>query len=134
LHDHGRARLLYNRSTYERLQRWTCHAQLRLPSGTSTDTSPDSTLQHQFWQRAATGATEPLFDAQKMRAAFDALPGLREEDIKTLPNARSLEMNAAHNAALISIGNDLNHYTFGADRAFRLTFDPDAEEEFSLQA
>jgi hypothetical protein len=41
---------------------------------------------------AATGATEPLFDAQKMRAAFDALPGLREEDVKTLPNAPALEM------------------------------------------
>jgi hypothetical protein len=81
---------------------------------------------------AATGATEPLFDPQKMRAAFDALPELREEDIKTLPNARTLEMNAAHNAALISIGNDLYHYAFGADRAFRLTFDPDAEEEFSF--
>ena len=81
---------------------------------------------------AATGATEPLFDAQKMRAAFEALPGLREEDVKTLPNAPALEMNAAHSAVLISIGNDLYHYAFGAERALRLTFDPYGEEEFSF--
>ncbi len=81
---------------------------------------------------AATGTTEPLFDAQKMRAAFDALPGLREEDVKVLPNDAGLEMNATHSAALVSIGNDLYHYPFGSDRVFRLTFDPYEEEEYSF--
>ena len=81
---------------------------------------------------AATGVAEPLFDAQKFRAAFDALPGLREEDVKSLPNESDLVMNGARNAALISIGDDLYHYAFGSDRAFRLTFDPYAEEEFSF--
>ena len=89
---------------------------------------------HVDWVKvaAATGTTEPLFDAQKMRAAFDALPGLREEDVKVLPNDAGLEMNATHSAALVSIGNDLYHYPFGSDRAFRLTFDPYEEEEYSF--
>jgi hypothetical protein len=81
---------------------------------------------------AATGAAEPLFDAQKFRAAFDGLPGLREEDARTLPNDSDLVMNTVRNAALISIGEDLYHYAFGAERAVRLTFDPYAEEEFSF--
>ena len=79
-----------------------------------------------------TGATEPLFDAEKMRAAFDALPGLRPTDVDRLPNDRGLEMNATQTAALVSLGDDLYYYPFGGDRAFRLTFDPYAEEEFSF--
>ncbi len=81
---------------------------------------------------AATGKSEPLVDAPKMRAAFAALPGLRPEDVARLPNDRGLEMNAARNAAIVSIGDDLYYYPFGTDRAFRLTFDPHAEEEFSF--
>ena len=80
---------------------------------------------------AATGTSEPLFDAQKMRTAFAALPGIRAEDVKALPNDPGLEMNDAHNAALVSIGDDLYQYPFGSERAVRLTFDPYLEEEFS---
>ena len=81
---------------------------------------------------AASGMTEPLFDAAKMRAAFDALPGLRAEDVADLPNRRDLEMNDARTAALVSIGDDLYYYALGSDRAVRLTFDPYEEEEFSF--
>jgi dipeptidyl-peptidase-4 len=81
---------------------------------------------------AATGTTEPLFDAQKMRAAFAALPGLRAEDVDKLPHERGLEMNEARSAVLVSLGDDLYYYPFGGDRAFRLTFDPNVEEEFSF--
>ena len=81
---------------------------------------------------AASGVTEPLFDAAKMRAAFAALPGLRAEDAEGLPNDRELEMSAARTAALVSLGNDLYYYPFGGDRAFRLTFDPHEEEIFSF--
>lgn len=86
------------------------------------------------WTRveAATSASEPLFDAAKMRAAFDALPGLRAEDVARIANARGLEMNQARTATLVSIADDLYFYQFGADRAVRLTFDPYAEEEFSF--
>jgi dipeptidyl-peptidase-4 len=81
---------------------------------------------------AATGATEPLFDADKMRKAFDGLPGLRAEDVAALPNQRRLEMNAERTAALVSIGDDLYYYVFGGDRAVRLTFTPAPEEEFTF--
>lgn len=81
---------------------------------------------------AATGTMEPLFDAAKMRAAFDALPGLRAEDVNGLPNQRGLEMNAPRTAVVVSIGNDLYYYQFGTERAVRLTFDPAEEEEFSF--
>lgn len=81
---------------------------------------------------AASGTSEPLFDAAKMRAAFDALPGLRAEDVTRLPNQRSLEFNAARNAVAVSIAADLYVYQFGQDRAVRLTFDPYEEEEFSF--
>ena len=81
---------------------------------------------------AISGASEPLFDAQKMRAAFDALPGLRAEDVQQLPTRRELEMNAEASAAIVSIGDDLYYYPFNGDRAFRLTFDPYVEEEYSF--
>jgi dipeptidyl-peptidase-4 len=81
---------------------------------------------------AATGAAAPLFDAAKMRAAFAALPGMRASDVEPLPGSRTLEMNATGTAALVSIGDDLYYYPFDSDRAFRLTFDPYAEDEASF--
>ncbi len=81
---------------------------------------------------ATSGATEPLFDAARMRAAFDALPGLRAEDVVGLPNRRALEMNPARTAAVVSIGDDLYYYQFGTERAVRLTFDPNQEGEYAF--
>jgi dipeptidyl-peptidase-4 len=81
---------------------------------------------------ASTGAAEPLFDAAKMRAAFDALPGLRAEDVARIPNQRSLEFNPARNSIVVSIASDVYFYQFGQDRAVRLTFDPYDEEELSF--
>jgi dipeptidyl-peptidase 4 len=81
---------------------------------------------------AQTGTTEPLFDAQKMAAAFQTLPGIGAEDARRLPHLRGLEMNEARTAALVLLGDDLYYYPFGGDRAFRLTFDPHPEEEFSF--
>jgi dipeptidyl-peptidase-4 len=52
--------------------------------------------------------------------------------VADLPGSRDLEMNAARTAALVSIGDDLYYYPFNGDRAFRLTFDPYAEEEFTF--
>jgi dipeptidyl-peptidase 4 len=81
---------------------------------------------------AATGSTQALFDAQNVRAALDQLPGLRAEDVARLPSTRELEMNATKTAALLSIADDLYYVPFTGDRAFRLTFDPFPEEEFSF--
>ena len=81
---------------------------------------------------AASGSAEPLFDAQRMRAAFDALPGVGEDDAARLTTMRGLEMNATATAAIVSLGKDLYYYPFDSERAFRLTFDPYDEEEFSF--
>jgi hypothetical protein len=81
---------------------------------------------------AASGTAEPLFDAARMRNGFDALPGLRATDVARLPNRRTLEMNAARTTAVVSAGDDLYYYQFGAERAVRLTFDPYPEEEFTF--
>jgi dipeptidyl-peptidase-4 len=80
----------------------------------------------------ASGKAEPLFDAARMRSAFGALPGMRAEDVETLPHQRSLEMNGARTAVVVAIADDLYYYQFGAERAVRLTFDPEAEQEFSF--
>jgi dipeptidyl-peptidase-4 len=81
---------------------------------------------------ASTGDSEPLFDAQKLRAAFEAVPGVRADDVQRLATSRGLEMNADASAALVTLGDDLYYYRFGGDRAFRLTFDPHVEEEYSF--
>lgn len=81
---------------------------------------------------AATGEAVPLFDAARMRAAFDLLPGLGAADVARLPNSRGLQMNPARTAAVVTIGDDLYYYRFGVERAVRLTFDPAAEEESSF--
>src|SRR5690606_3398116 len=81
---------------------------------------------------ALTGTITPLFDPERMRRAFAALPGIRAEDVRHLPTSRNLEMNATRTAALVSLGNDLYYYPFDGERAFRLTFDPLPEEEASF--
>jgi dipeptidyl-peptidase 4 len=81
---------------------------------------------------ATTGASEPLFDAERMRKAFDSLPGLRAEDVAGLPARRNLEMNEDRTATIVSIGDDLYFYAFGSDRAVRLTFTPEPEGEFTF--
>lgn len=86
------------------------------------------------WVRvdAATGDAEPLFDAERMRKAFEALPGVHANDAARVPHARNLTMNGDRTAALVALGNDLYYYPFDSDRAFRLTSDPEIEEEFSF--
>lgn len=81
---------------------------------------------------AATGRSEPLFDAARMREAFAALPGLSAEDVAQLPNQRGLEFSSSYAAVVLSIADDLYYYQFGQPRAVRLTFDPGEEEEFSF--
>ncbi|MGQ0735942.1 MAG: S9 family peptidase [Acidobacteriota bacterium] len=81
---------------------------------------------------AATGNVSPLFDAAKMRAAFDALPGMRADDVEHLPRDPGLVMNGSRTAMVVSIGDDLYYFPFTSDRAFRLTFDPHPEKELSF--
>ena len=76
---------------------------------------------------AATGKSEPFYDAAKMEAAFASLPGISKEDTHRLANQSSYDLNPAETSALINFANDLFYYEFGSDRAVRLTSNPDEE-------
>jgi dipeptidyl-peptidase-4 len=78
---------------------------------------------------AATGSTEPLFDAPKAEAALSALPGVAAADAKRLLRSRELIFNGSHSAAILTIADDLYLYTVGDSRAVRLTSTAGKEEE-----
>jgi dipeptidyl-peptidase-4 len=82
---------------------------------------------------AATGESAAFFDAAKMEAALNALPGMSSEDARRLANRTSYQLNPAQTGALLNHANDLFYYEFGGDRAWRLTNTPDEEvgETFS---
>lgn len=82
---------------------------------------------------AATGEAVPFFDADRMQAAFAALPGIRAEDARQLSSRGSYHLNPSDTAVLINWANDLFYYELGSTRAIRLTSNPDEEvgEEFS---
>ena len=93
---------------------------------------PDTQRTGLMTVEAATGETEPLFDAAKMESAIAALPGITAVDAQRLARRRSYTMNRARTATVLTIAGDLYYYEFGADRAKRLTFSPGAEEEVSF--
>lgn len=82
---------------------------------------------------ALTGESSAFFDAAKMEAALNALPGMSREDARRLANRTNYQMNAAQTGALLNHANDLFYYEFNSDRAWRLTNSPDEEvgEAFS---
>jgi len=82
---------------------------------------------------ALTGDSSAFFDAARMEAALNALPGMSSEDARRLANRTSYQMNPAQTGALLNHANDLFYYEFNSDRAWRLTNSPDEEvgETFS---
>jgi dipeptidyl-peptidase-4 len=78
---------------------------------------------------AATGRTEPLFDAGRMEAALARLAGVKPEDAKTLAHQESYSMNPSRTAVVMSAGDDLYRYDFGSAAALRLTSAAGKEEE-----
>ena len=93
---------------------------------------PDAQRTGLMTVEAATGETEPFFDAAKMESAFAALPGIAAGEAQRLARRRSYTMNRARTAMVLTIAGDLYSYEFGADRATRLTFSPGDEEEVSF--
>jgi dipeptidyl-peptidase-4 len=83
------------------------------------------------WLRvdAATGATEPLFDATKAEAAIAALPGVVAADAKSLARSRDLIFNPNYSAAIVTIADDLYLYTIANNRIVRLTSTAGEKEE-----
>jgi dipeptidyl-peptidase-4 len=82
---------------------------------------------------ALSGESSAFFDAAKMEAALNALPGMSAEDARRLANRTNYQLNPAQTGALLNHANDLFYYEFGSDRAWRLTSNPDEEvgEAFS---
>ena len=93
---------------------------------------PDAQRTGLMTVEAATGETEPLFDAAKMESAIAAFPGITAGEAQRLAGRRSYTMNRARTATVLTIASDLYYYEFGADRAKRLTFSPGDEEEVSF--
>jgi dipeptidyl-peptidase-4 len=81
------------------------------------------------WNRVnvATGESTALFDTTAMANALAALPGVSRNDAQDAARA-DLDFNAAHSAAVVTIGSDLYYYDFASRRAARLT-DAAGEEE-----
>jgi dipeptidyl-peptidase-4 len=81
---------------------------------------------------AATGRTEPFFDAAKMEAAIAKLPGMRQDEARRLAHERSYRMNPKRTAIVLTIEDDLYYYEFGSDTITRLTFTPSEEHDISF--
>jgi dipeptidyl-peptidase 4 len=75
----------------------------------------------------STGDSAPLFDAAAMENALAALPGVSRDDARSAARG-ALDFNAAHSAALVTIGSDLYYFDFTSNRAARLTNAPGEEE------
>jgi dipeptidyl-peptidase-4 len=84
-----------------------------------------------IWQvvDAADGSERPLFDAGKMEAALAGLAGVASGDARRVSRSRGIEFSESHSAALVTIGSDLYVYTFGTQRAVRLTTEAGEETQ-----
>jgi dipeptidyl-peptidase-4 len=76
---------------------------------------------------AVTGKSEPLYNAAKMEAAFEALSGITKDTARRLANQNAYQMNQDETAVLINQANDLFYYEFGSEHAMRLTNNPEEE-------
>jgi dipeptidyl-peptidase-4 len=106
------------------------------------------------WLRveAATGKSEPFADAAQAEAAMAAIPGVKKDGAARLAFSDPSALSADHTRVLITVetpapaspapsgapgakekpkspGSDLYAYTFGANKAVRLTNTPDDEED-----
>src|SRR5438132_6132814 len=77
---------------------------------------------------AASGSTQPVFDAGKMSAALAKLPGVSSGEARRFSHSRDLTFNNTFTAAVTATGSDLYVYTSENDRASRLTYAPGEEE------
>lgn len=76
---------------------------------------------------AADGQERPLFDPAAMQRALAALPGISAEDAERWSRRTSYDYPPAKDGVLLQERGDLFFWSFGAERAARLTHDPDEE-------
>jgi len=76
---------------------------------------------------AADGETRPLFDPAAMASALAALSSVSEEDAARWSERTKYELTEASDGILLQERDDLFFWSLGAQRAARLTHDPDEE-------
>jgi len=81
---------------------------------------------------AATGDSQPLYEAGKMEAALGGLPGVSRDESRRLSRSRGLVFNPDWTGALLTVNGDLYYYLFGADSLTRLTADNGEEQVASF--
>ena len=83
------------------------------------------------WVRvdAATGQRSQLFDAARMQDALAAMPGLDRDDAVQAARSGDVTLDAPRTGALLTINDDLYHYSISSGRAVRLTSAAGEEEE-----
>lgn len=78
---------------------------------------------------AASGRTDPLFDAARMTAALARLPGIPAEEAAGLAHQSEYTFNSSMTGVVLNVGFDLYYYRFGDENATRLTSSSGEEEE-----
>jgi dipeptidyl-peptidase 4 len=81
---------------------------------------------------AVAGAETLLFDPAKLAAALLMVPGVSGDDAGRLSRQRTYVMSPDRTALLVTVGDDLFHWTLGADRLVRLTSTPGLEDEVTF--
>jgi dipeptidyl-peptidase-4 len=81
---------------------------------------------------AVTGVEAPLFDAVRLATALRAVPGVPADEADRLSRRRTYVFDPGRTALLVTIGDDLFHWSFDADRLTRLTSTPGLEDEVTF--
>jgi dipeptidyl-peptidase-4 len=78
---------------------------------------------------AATGRSEPFFEAARLETVLSRLDGVTPEAAKLAVRARALNWSSGRDRVLLPIGGDLYVYDLGAHKAVRLTDGGGTEDE-----
>ncbi|MET0552608.1 MAG: S9 family peptidase [Vicinamibacteria bacterium] len=78
---------------------------------------------------AATGKSEPFFEAARLETVLGRIEGVTPEAAKAAVRARSFNWSARRDRVLLPIGGDLYVYDLGAHKATRLTDGGGTEDE-----
>jgi dipeptidyl-peptidase 4 len=78
---------------------------------------------------AATGKSEPIFEAARLETVLSRIDGVTPESAKQAVRGKNLNWNAKRDGILLPIGGDLYAYDLGAHKAARLTNGGGSEDE-----
>ena len=81
---------------------------------------------------AISGTETLLFEPAKLAAALAAVPGVSPDESDRLSRQRTYVMDPQRTSLLVTVGDDLFRWSFGADRLVRLTSTPGLEDEVTF--